>query len=549
MPSYSRLNASAGTAPAVADNDDIGLPAATGSSYNQVAWNRAWRIARDYYADVERFIGVYVGTDVNGQSLWQAQGAGYHFEDFQRGFHQTWDRGLNVVNPQRGSSTTYEYAGSGITYRRSGNGMSYQYAASGLTWERKISGNWTSVSKSTYDSGNTNNTESDNYRVRVTGTLGNWTTDSSRTRYERSNTIAGDSDGYRAVVTGSTGSWTTISKTLYDLSNIAPGQNDGFRADAGSLSNWQDTTEEYYLLNNTNGSSSDGYRTSTTYEAPFTTWTNVTVDEFLDNNTTADESDGWRGTVNYSAPFTNWASVTQSEYNSGNTTPDALDGWRVNNLYSSPYTNWEPTTEALYTANNTNSGNSDGWTAVKVYEQPYTFHEGVTSFYRPNTDILAQIVSEGATVPAVPSGGPYTNAAVADLYVLPNWNQFAGALNSMALAECGGTVTVQTKVGSSPAADPFTYQNSVDLTIATTSSLYRSGTFDFDLSGGTTVVADITPMNVSGLGNYEPVSWTCKAAGANYPFTTTPIAGSPWSKITLDGRPQPGHLLRPDGEP
>ena len=43
-------------------SDDSGLPSATGSTFNQVSWNRAWRIARDYYADVERFIGVYVGT-------------------------------------------------------------------------------------------------------------------------------------------------------------------------------------------------------------------------------------------------------------------------------------------------------------------------------------------------------------------------------------------------------------------------------------------------------------------------------------------------------
>ena len=146
-------------------------------------------------------------------------------------------------------------------------------------------------------------------------------------------------------------------------------------------------------------------------------------------------------------------------------------------------------------------------------------------------------MSEGAPIPAVPTGGPYTNAAVADQYILPNWNQFAGALNAMALAECGGTVTVQTKVAGAPAADPFTYQNSADLTIATTSSQYRSGTFDFDLSGGHNVTADITPLNLSGLTKYAPVSWACKSAGADYPFTTTAIPDSPWSKITLTVSP------------
>ncbi|MDP2292662.1 MAG: prepilin-type N-terminal cleavage/methylation domain-containing protein [Actinomycetota bacterium] len=535
MPSYSRLNASSATAPAVADNDDSGLPAATGSSYNQVAWNRAWRIARDYYADVERFIGVYVGTDVNGTSTWREQGAGYHLADFQRGYHQTWDIGFHVDNPQRGYRPTWEYAASGLTYQRANSGVTYQYAASGLTYERKSGSTWSSVSRSTYNSNNTVVGESDNYRVRVTGTLGSWTSE-SRTYYERSNSVAGQTDGYRTT-TGSLGSWTNTTKALYDASNTVAGQTDGFRTTTGSLGNWTQTTEDYYNLNNTSGDSSDGYRTATSYSAPYSLWENTTEALFADNNTTNDETDGWRGTVQLNPPYSSWASINQSTYNSGNTTPDDTDGYRVNNIYSSPYSSWEITTEALYNSNNSTADNSDGWSSNKVYDQPYTFHESATSYSRPNTEILSQIVSEGATVPAVPSGGPYTNAAVADMYILPNWDQFAGALNSMALAECGGTVTVQTKVGSASAADPFTYQNSADLTIATTSAQYRSGTFDFDLSGGVSVTADITPLNLSGLTKYTPVSWSCKSAGADYPFVVTPIPDSPWSKITLTVAP------------
>mgnify|MGYP003345181440 FL=1 len=154
-----------------------------------------------------------------------------------------------------------------------------------------------------------------------------------------------------------------------------------------------------------------------------------------------------------------------------------------------------------------------------------------------NTDILSRIITVGTPVPAVPTGGPYTNAAVADMYVLPNWSQFADAVNSVALAECGGTVTLQTRVGTSAAADPFTYQNSKNLTIATTSQQYRSGTFDFDLPGGQPISVDITPVNLSNLNRYSPVSWSCKANGVNYPFTQTQLSGSQWSKITLTVSP------------
>ena len=555
MPSYSRLNARSGTAPAIPDSDDIGLPAATGSGYNQVAWNRAWRIARDYYADVERFIGVYVGTDVNGQSLWQSQGAGYHFQNFQRGFHQTWDRGYHIGNFQRGYRNTYDRGYRYVNLER-GYHLEYQRATSGVTYQRWTGSSWTSTS---WDSGTTsrqyarnniNNTDSDRFRTLVSGTPGNWVTMSSvngkspATLYSQSNKDTTDADGYRVVKVYSSpfDTYETVDSATFAAGNPSlPTLNTGYRATtaySAPYTYWTTTTQSTYNSNNTTADSTDGWRINTIYDSPpYTGWENTTEALYNANNTTADNTDGWTASTLYSAPFTSWEAVTQSAYNSGNSTPDALDGWRVNNIYSSPFTYWEPTTEALYTANNTTSTDSDGWTAVKVYEQPYTFHEAVTSHYLPNTEILAQVVSEGATVPAVPQGGPYTNAAVADLYVLPNWNQFAGALNSMALAECGGTVTVQTKVGTAAAADPFTYQNSVDLTTATTSSLYRSGTFDFDLSGGTTVTADITPMNVSGLSKYEPVSWSCRSAGVDYPFTTTPIPDSPWSKITLTVAP------------
>ena len=136
-----------------------------------------------------------------------------------------------------------------------------------------------------------------------------------------------------------------------------------------------------------------------------------------------------------------------------------------------------------------------------------------------------------------PTGGPYTNAAVADLYVLPNWCQFAGGDQLRGARRVRWHGDDADPRGDVAAADPFTYQNSQDLTIATTSQQYRSGTFDFDLPGGTPITVDITPVNLSNLSKYAPVSWSCKAGGADYPFTATPIAGSEWSKITLTVAP------------
>ena len=578
LPTYNRMNATSATgSPAVMATDDTGLPTAGSSgSYNQMSWNRANRIARVYEADLEKFIGVYVGTDVNGSSTWLAQGPGYHLEDYLRGYHDSWQRGYHLLNVQRGSHTeytyatsglTYQYAASGLTYQYSTTGLAFEYAASGLTYEKRSSGSWGTISKATYDANNSNNGTGDNYRVRVTGTLGNWTVlnatqSSAKTLYDRSNTTSAETDGFRVRATGTLGGWSSTTRTVFDISNTTADANDGYRVVVGSLSSWTTmsskalydvnnavagqsdgfrvsvtgtlnnyvvTDQAYYLKNNTATGTGDGYNEAITYTGPFTTWTTATDAAYIAGNTTADDSDGWRATTNYAAPYTYWQTVTQSEYNANSSDP----AYRVNRLYSSPYSAWEPTTKSAYTTGNTAWGATDGWDATKVYTEPYDFHEGYTSYSRKNTAILKEIVAPGGVVPAQKTGSVYTNSKEATYYELPTWDQFSGAMTSMALAECGGTVTLQTKIGSSPAPDPFTYQSSVDMSTATTSAQFKSGTFDYDLAGGASQTVTISPFSTSDLTHYNPVGWSCKAGGASYPFTTATVDGGPWQSITL----------------
>ena len=556
IPTYSRLNSTSATSPAVADFADSGLPAGTGGSYSQLAWNRANRIIRQFEVDMEKIIGVYVGTDVNGSSTWLTQGAGYHYVNFVRGYYQTWDRGYHLENFQRGYHSSWDR---GYHYENLQRGYHYEYqrATSGVVYERFRSSSWNntvqwSSGSNQYSDKNTNNTESDNYRARVSGTPGTWvpiTTvngKSPQTLFEQSNqggpTTDSDTDGFRRVKVYSApyDLYETTTSAQFTAGNPSlPTISAGYTATVANTAPytyWSATTQSAYNSGNTTADASDGWRINTLYSSPYSSWETTTEALYNTNNTTADNSDGWTAATTYTAPYTLWASATQSAYNSGNTTPDALDGWRVNNIYAAPYSLWESTTEALYLANNTSSGTSDGWNATKVYSEPYTAHENATSSSRQNRAILKDLISPSGPVPAIPAGGPYTNADQATYYELPNWNQFAGAMTTMALAECGGTVTLQTKVGATNAGDPFTYQNSVDLSTATTSAQFRSGTFDFDLSGGTSKTVTITPLVTSNLSRYHHVGWTCKAAGADYPFVATPIDGG-WTKITLTVSP------------
>jgi hypothetical protein len=108
----------------------------------------------------------------------------------------------------------------------------------------------------------------------------------------------------------------------------------------------------------------------------------------------------------------------------------------------------------------------------------------------------------------------------------------------VALGQCGGTVTLQTKVGSSSALDPFTYENTATHETVKTSAAYRSGTFDVALPGGSSTVINIAPQDFSNLTHYQPAGWTCKSAGVAYPFTVVPVAGhAPWTGIQLTVSP------------
>ena len=543
IPNYNRLNATSASSPPVAHPDDSGLPASGGGSYSQLAWNRANRVVREFEVDLERLIGVFVGADVNGTSLWVQQGAGYHLENFIRGYHLIYERGSHLANWERGYHNIWE-RGSHLANWERGYNLTYERANSGLTYEKKVSGIWTSTNRNSYESNNTVPAETDGWRARVTGTLGNWqSTTLALFTASNQNPPNDSADGFRAIKNYSSPYtfWEATTQAAYDSSNTTSDESDGWRATtvySAPFTTWTSVTQSAYNSGNTTPDETDGWRAPKVYTSPYSLWEAATQAAYTAGNTTSDESDGWRATTMYTAPFTTWTSTTQSAYTAGNTTADETDGWRAPHVYTSPYSLWEPTTEAAYNAGNTVSGNSDGWDATKAYVEPFTFHEGSTSYNRANRDILKQFIAPSGVVPAVQTNGVYTNSEQATYYELPNFNQFAGAMTSMALAECGGTVTLQTKVGSASAADPFTYQNSVDLTTATTSAQYRSGTFDYELSGGVSVTTTISPMETSTLADYAPVGWTCKSAGVNYPFTASPIAtGSPWQKITLSVAP------------
>ncbi|MEK7423439.1 MAG: prepilin-type N-terminal cleavage/methylation domain-containing protein [Actinomycetota bacterium] len=377
-----------------------------------------------------------------------------------------------------GDTVVYEQGAT--TYERNAN-VVYQVQGSGMRFERWNGSSWVSAA-SGYSSSSSQ----------------------ARNAYLTANTSPNPpdpGDNYRARRTGSSSSWVAITQAQYEASNTGSGTGEGFRTTVSpSLSS---------------------------------TWVSATAAQYNGSNTTTDSSDGWRTS-------TSWVTTTQGVYEAGNVNSGTADGYRTT-LSGTPSV-WSAATQAQFDASNTTSDDLDGWRGVKAYSLPYTNYEATTTLSINNSATIGNIVVgnrsgvAGGYVEASPAGGPYTNADVADLFVLPDYTNFSAALTSIALGQCGGTVTLQTRVGAAAAQDPFTYQNSATdpPQVVTTSAAYRSGTFDVALPGGASQTITISPQDFTSLTAYTPVSWSCKSGGVAYPFTSTPIPGhEPWTSIEL----------------
>ncbi|MGB0112304.1 MAG: hypothetical protein WBP59_03710, partial [Ilumatobacteraceae bacterium] len=229
--------------------------------------------------------------------------------------------------------------------------------------------------------------------------------------------------------------------------------------------------------------------------------------------------------------------VSTTEYNANSSNP----AYRAVSKTWSDGPDWE-----IWTGSQ--SGSSSHYRTNRVYNQPpYTGYASATTHQLQNSKILANLIAANDYgTPATWDGSSYTNADIADMYVLPQWSQFDEAMSAVALGDCGGTLTLQTKVnGSTSARDPFRYQTSAitdsagdavpfEPSFVVTNQQFVTGTFDFPVPNGQYVTVDIVPQNYTELTRYTPGSWTCRAGNENRPFELVdiPDAGA-WKGVRV----------------
>ena len=69
----------------------------------------------------------------------------------------------------------------------------------------------------------------------------------------------------------------------------------------------------------------------------------------------------------------------------------------------------------------------------------------------------------------------------------------------------------------------------------TTSAIFPTGTFDFEIPAGTNHFSvDVVPQELQTLNGFTPVGWSCRAGSTDLPITSIPIDGSDFSGFTVD---------------
>jgi len=148
---------------------------------------------------------------------------------------------------------------------------------------------------------------------------------------------------------------------------------------------------------------------------------------------------------------------------------------------------------------------------------------------------------------AVLEDGQYINSDVADLYI-PDWSVLDEALRAVALGQCAGTITLQTRLavpdadGEFPHLDrPVRYQaQTVRLpdgtdgaekeTYAETNVATTARSFDLAIPDGSYLDVEMVPLLFSDLDDrgYSTNRWECTSAGTPVATPVVPTENPSW---------------------
>lgn len=115
--------------------------------------------------------------------------------------------------------------------------------------------------------------------------------------------------------------------------------------------------------------------------------------------------------------------------------------------------------------------------------------------------------------------GSWGDVSTADVLTTGDFTQLGSGLAAIALAECGGTLTVQTREPSGDPADASVTYTLNGLEQATTTRINKAVPFDVPFEGAVSATVQLVPEPLDGSG-YAATGWTCSAGGVAFTVGT-----------------------------
>ncbi len=198
---------------------------------------------------------------------------------------------------------------------------------------------------------------------------------------------------------------------------------------------------------------------------------------------------------------------------------------------------------------NPNDGEAtNGWTSINYSSVPSSWTSSSSTFYQlngertRNSQIVGRLVGGSEVIPFVANGaGDFTNLKTANLFTSPSWSSLGPALEKIALGECGGTISVQTRQGSASGPNvstTFSYSKAAEYydaagsspvggaligTVISTNSVQKVTTMDMNLDDGLDRYVDLIPRGVSSMTTLNYSGWECRSGPNSVPTSLLPV--------------------------
>lgn len=173
--------------------------------------------------------------------------------------------------------------------------------------------------------------------------------------------------------------------------------------------------------------------------------------------------------------------------------------------------------------------------STKVFSPPYTAYQRKDVTYK-GAEVLRMLLQETnnpVVEPRVRADGSYDTSVDATFYPVPDFAKMGAALRAVAIGQCGGTLTMQTRKQGALYDKQITYTSTQTTKTVTTNATKPNGTFDYDLGGSGKEVVITPEPSPAARASEQPGQWKCMSGSTSFVPTKVNLPNTVWDAVKM----------------